>query len=566
MYNPISIKNAVGKVNEKWFLPAIQRPYVWGNRYESEKYICRLFDSMYQGYPIGVIILWNANHKKVAHRTFIQHFHDEDTYENVPETQWDRSPKSLVYDGQQRLQTISSCLKYTFNNRILVFDLLYKEPDDSNDAELDYETGFRFIDKKEKLGNFDIAMNALFYEENTEEAKMLLENQYLQYCKTPEAQLIVKINISKLWNAFVNEKNIDLLAYYEISDATSEKKVNEIFERLNTGGIQLLNTDLLYSKIKGMHPDFESDVMAFAKQPKRNILLNHYDLLQLLHLAVTRRTRISDKISNKELENIYSLWGEMSRPLEEFFDVYLQEHLHITDVSIIRSKLPLFIIILFLYKNSKEKGNTFSKLELSQLKLMDKFFITAELNDWTLQSYTDRFAEIVLENTTPNNFPWDEIVKYVQEKKKRNVEISEEIFCAYHWFSLKILTPERTYYSLSEKATHRYNPELDHIFPKKLSAEKIPETDRDDYLRKVDVIWNMQPVTGDINNQKRNQHPLDYFKSAEGGKNLGAYDFCPRLEDQLWKSPFEFIKWRRQQMIDKLKELYDIQLIERKGE
>lgn len=72
MYTPISIKDTVNKVNNGWYLPAIQRPYVWGNRYESEKYICKLFDSMYQGYPIGVLILWNATKKKVAYRKFLQ--------------------------------------------------------------------------------------------------------------------------------------------------------------------------------------------------------------------------------------------------------------------------------------------------------------------------------------------------------------------------------------------------------------------------------------------------------------------------------------------------------------
>lgn len=556
MYTPISIKNAVKKVNKEWFLPAIQRPYVWGNRYESEKYICRLFDSLYQGYPIGVLILWNADNKMVAHREFLRDFHNEDIYENVPKSIWER-PKSLVYDGQQRLQTISSCLQYTFNNRILVFNLLYEE---QVNVEADYETGFRFVDKKEQLDDFEIAMNTLFFSEQTEEAKIALENNYLPLCETEEGKLIVRTNIGKLWNAFVDDTKIGLLGYYEISNTTSEKKVNEIFERLNTGGIQLSNTDLLYSQIKAKYPDFEADVMAYTKQ-NRNILLNHYDLLQLLHLKVTGRTRISDKVNEGQMEEIFKLWNEIQRPLDEFFDAYLLGQLHITDISIIRSKLPLFIIILFLYQNSKKNNSTFNDIDNSQLKLIDKFFITSELNDWTLQSYTDRFAEIILSNKTPDKFPWEEIVKFVQEKKKRNIEISEEIFCAYRWFSLKMLTPKRTYYSLNEKSTHRYNPELDHIFPQKLA--KIPTNDRKEYIKRIDIIWNMQPVTGDINNQKRNQHPLDYFKSEEGAKNLNAYDFKPDLTDPLWNSPFEFVKWRRKQMIDELKKLYDIQLIEK---
>ena len=46
-YLTISVKEAVGNINAQnngWFLPAVQRPYVWGSRYESEKYICKLFD------------------------------------------------------------------------------------------------------------------------------------------------------------------------------------------------------------------------------------------------------------------------------------------------------------------------------------------------------------------------------------------------------------------------------------------------------------------------------------------------------------------------------------------
>ena len=475
MYTPISIKDTVNKVNNGWYLPAIQRPYVWGNRYESEKYICKLFDSMYQGYPIGVLILWNATKKKVAYREFLQHFHSEDIYENVHESLWDGdAPKSLVYDGQQRLQTISSCLKYSFNNRILVFDLLYKELDNATDLDSDNETGFHFIDKKEMPDRFEISMPALFLysqtaEEKKEEAKISLENTYLQKCKTDEEMLTVRVNIGKLWNIFVEDKNKELLAYYEISGSTSEKQVNEIFERLNTGGIQLSNTDLLYSQIKGKYPDFEADVMAYTKRPQ-NVLLNHYDLLQLLHLIVMGKTRIGDKVSPEQMDKIFNTWNDIQRPLDEFFDEYLLKHLHITDISIVRSKLPLFIIILFLYKNSSCKRSNYSKLGASQQKLIDKFFITAELNDWTLQSFTDNFAKIVLNNKTPQHFPWDEIKKYVQEKKKRNIDISEEILCAYRWFSLKILTPNRTYYSLSEKSSHRYNPELDHIFPKKLSS------------------------------------------------------------------------------------------------
>ena len=48
-FSTISIREAIGHINAQhdgWFLPAVQRPYVWGSRFESEKYICKLFDSL----------------------------------------------------------------------------------------------------------------------------------------------------------------------------------------------------------------------------------------------------------------------------------------------------------------------------------------------------------------------------------------------------------------------------------------------------------------------------------------------------------------------------------------
>ena len=154
-YLGISIKEAMDKINEEWFLPAIQRPYVWGSRYNSERFICKLFDSLYREYPIGTLIFWKTDNT-VAHREFLSDYHQGDLYKNVDDAQWGRS-KNLVYDGQQRLQTLYSCLKYTFNNRLLVFDLKY---DRNNDQ--DGETGFRFVDKGETLKSSEIKMSRLF--------------------------------------------------------------------------------------------------------------------------------------------------------------------------------------------------------------------------------------------------------------------------------------------------------------------------------------------------------------------------------------------------------------------
>ena len=68
-------------------LPEIQRPFVWGNAKVRD-----LFDSMYQGYPVGYLLFWK-NGFKDAHKTI----GTDSKYQ---------TPELLVVDGQQRLTSL----------------------------------------------------------------------------------------------------------------------------------------------------------------------------------------------------------------------------------------------------------------------------------------------------------------------------------------------------------------------------------------------------------------------------------------------------------------------------
>jgi uncharacterized protein with ParB-like and HNH nuclease domain len=51
-FRDVSIKNVIEELNQSYFLPDIQREYVW-LRKTNEKKIEQLFDSILRGYPIG---------------------------------------------------------------------------------------------------------------------------------------------------------------------------------------------------------------------------------------------------------------------------------------------------------------------------------------------------------------------------------------------------------------------------------------------------------------------------------------------------------------------------------
>jgi uncharacterized protein with ParB-like and HNH nuclease domain len=234
-YSGISVKEAIQNINNGnngWFLPAIQRPYVWGSRYENEDYICKLFDSILKSYPIGGLIIWNTE-EEVSYREFIGDYEPGNNPKLVDKGLHGRKDKWLIYDGQQRLQTLYSCLKYTFNGKVLIFDLLYDYLSDDQG-----ETGFRFVEKNAAIEWHEIRMNELFSKtaEDDKRAyrlKIIKSNENI----TEKEEALIETNVDKLWDIFV-KTDAKSLAYFPIH-TSNENIVNEIFDRLNTTTTQL---------------------------------------------------------------------------------------------------------------------------------------------------------------------------------------------------------------------------------------------------------------------------------------------------------------------------------------
>ena len=562
-YNVISVKEALERINTQWFLPAIQRPYVWGNRYGSETYICKLFDSLFRGYPIGALIVWNTQ-SSVNHREFLHNYTQGLICENVPQTINNRN-KGLIYDGQQRLQTLYSCLKYRFDNKILIFDLLYNKYNDEDNT-----TGFRFVTGIDEMKTSEIALNTICECTGTTEQKI---SQRLKYTKdkTAEEQTLIETNFDQLWYVFATKEQKSL-AYFSI-DAESEDVVNEIFQRLNTGGMPLNNSDLLFSKIKAKYPNFEIELIKFSQKIKKTGLdFNAYDILQLLNLLVKQQIRVDGKVSDAQINQYQEIWLNSQDAILDFFVHYLKEYFNIDNNRIIKSKMPLFILLAYFYR-SYLKNHKYRKFSPSLQKTLNQFFIISETNEWFLQSYIDNFLKIIdnaftKENLSEVPFPLEEIKEFVRNKGNRSVEINRTTFENNRLFSLKILLRDRPIDFL-EIGNRRYEAQIDHIFPTKLAGMEH----NSEYQNEVNVLWNFQPVIADINNEKSNHHPLDFFtdkvidiqneKRLHGSRYFEHYDCVPDLTSTKWLNHKNFINYRKTQLIQKLKDNYDIDLVDK---
>lgn len=544
-FQTISVKEAVTKVNadrDGWFLPAIQRPYVWGSRYESEKYICKLFDSILNGYPIGTLIVWNTD-KGVPYRKFMDDYEDGKIATIVDKALWDRADKWLVYDGQQRLQTLYSCLKSTLNKRVLAYNLLYE----SNDGDEEY--GFEFVDKNSDKPGY-IKIPVLFAKTDAE--KVNYRNQIKRSLEmTEEQETIFENRFDKLWTVFAGT-DVKSLAYFPIDNTWNEDKVNDVFQRLNTGGVPLSGADLLFSKIKETEPSFEENLLDVSKwitEVTNGYTFSANEILQLINLIVKGTTRIdASKVKTDEIQQFKEVGSSIGAPLKDFFAEFFYNTFNINNSAIISRKLAVLPLIVYSYLNYK-KGRHFSNLSSANVNKMKQYFILSQLNDWNTQGIVENSARIM----TDDDFPLDKI-KQIASRKNRLVDLRVETIECNVWFALKVMLPGRLYVKQTS-TTGRYKPELDHIFPMRLKNR--PEG----YY--VDILWNLQPVSGKTNLEKSNMHPHEFF-STKG--HIFEYDFLPcELTSAEWKNHQLFIAERKKRMLDFMEKQYNLKVVDNSG-
>ncbi|WQX37199.1 DUF262 domain-containing protein [Helicobacter pylori] len=253
-----SIKDVVDGLNVRYFLPDIQREYMWLKNAD-EKKIEQLFDSILRGYPIGSFLFWKLQKEDIAKSDeqdsdklnfqlyqFITNYDERKPHnEKIRIEEIRRDDLYIVLDGQQRLTSLYIGLKGTrtlkkknaktnnpnaYEEKRLYLNLKCQpnmdNPEDNYQFEFHAKTPEN--DKKHwwfKVGDILELKNVVSYtrEHNLGgEESALLEN---------------------LKNAFCTEK---LISYFEETEKNLNKVLN-IFIRVNSGGVKLSYSDLLMS-------------------------------------------------------------------------------------------------------------------------------------------------------------------------------------------------------------------------------------------------------------------------------------------------------------------------------
>lgn len=208
--HPIETLLALVKADEI-AIPEIQRPFVW----EAIK-VRNLLDSLYQGYPVGYLIVWRNPTMKLKDGT-------------------SAAGKRILIDGQQRITALMAAL--------LGREVLTK----------DYETVRIRIAFHPQEERFEVANPAI--------RKDVSWIQDVAEVFTPEASLIELTDAYVARNPSADRRHVSLVlerlrkiinnhvGVIELADDLDIETVTEIFIRVNSAGTELSQADFAMSKI-----------------------------------------------------------------------------------------------------------------------------------------------------------------------------------------------------------------------------------------------------------------------------------------------------------------------------
>lgn len=274
IYKPVSLE--VGNILKdvqtgKIGLPDLQRPFVWKN----DK-VRKLLDSMFRGYPIGYIMLWESpadySDKKSSIGT------NAKAYE---------APKELVIDGQQRLTALLSSLygvpvkDKDFKERTIriAFDPIthvFENADaatDRNPKFIPSVSDAFTANKENKLSSFRKAFISRLNKGNVKKGEPEL---------TDEEEDLIEQGI----NALLGLERY-LLPTLEITSDADEEMVSDIFVRVNSQGQSLKQDDFIMTLLSVYEPEMRSRIEKFCADshvPADGTSYNHLVKISATHV------------------------------------------------------------------------------------------------------------------------------------------------------------------------------------------------------------------------------------------------------------------------------------------
>ncbi|MGL2562945.1 DUF262 domain-containing protein [Helicobacter pylori] len=559
MFLDKTIKEVVDELNGRYFLPDIQREYVWLQKAD-EKKIEQLFDSILRGYPIGSFLFWKLPKEDIAKSDeqdsdklnfqlyqFITNYDERKPHnEKIRIEQIKRDDLSIVLDGQQRLTSLYIGLKGT---RTL------KKKNARYDNPNAYEEKRLYLNLKHQpnMDNPEDNYEFEFHAQKPENDKKhfwfkvgdILElKSVVNYAREHELDGKESALLENLKNAFCTEK---LISFFEETEKDLDKVLN-IFIRVNSGGVKLSYSDLLMSILTA---SFSSDIrermneLVDALKDKGFPNVGRDQMLKTCLLLIGKDTTFELKNFNKKnIKEIEDNWEKITD------SIYNAAKLLETFgyAGYLGSAYILSSLAYFYFLNSKMNEND----EEQARKFVRNAQITSYFTSST-DTKLNNIAHSMKGAPTFESFNHNLATHETSPLKITNNAIEDMMCLSSHARVFPIL--QILYPHLNYKTTTFH---IDHIYPKSKFNEKNKKLNQDFYGWK-DYLFNLQLLEGAENIAKKDKDPEVWLKeeykderAIEEHKRKNYIDPTLKLE---WENIKEFREKREEAIIEKLKEV-----------
>ena len=368
------IRSLVDKVDSGTLLvPEMQRRYVWRSTQVRD-----LFDSLYRGYPVGSILVWNRPDGDVEGRVL-------DVGESAGKVK--SGETQLLLDGQQRLTSLTSILK---DKELLVrwrkksIDILFNvthpdveedevldavDPDDDDDDEdndgdndsLDFEKKTFVVATRRLMSQPNwISLRRVFKEGSAGIWLEIIGKMNLEP-RSPEAKKILD-RIQQL------QKVADIeLPIVTLGKEMDYRTVTDVFCRVNSAGARLKGSDLALAQITSRwvgslkkFEEFQNKWGGDAKQP----LFDLGFAIRALVVFCTGQCKFLS-VGTISVERLEKGWKDTVKALERAFDI-VKNYWDIHSFSLL-SAPSLVITVAYYLKHVEESGRNPSAQEMSEL-------------------------------------------------------------------------------------------------------------------------------------------------------------------------------------------------------
>jgi hypothetical protein len=525
---PITIEKALERISaHEYVLPAIQREFVW-----STDQICRLFDSLMRGYPIGSFLFWRVEPttlKKFVFYEFILHYH-ELTAPHCPKLdKYAKNRLTAVLDGQQRLTALNVGLRGSHAEKLprkwstnldaypvkrLHLNLIGSPPENLLDLKYD----FRFLTPRQA--------DQATHEQHWFPVSKILDMKagvdlfrYIQSAGLADHPTAFE-TIDRLHRVVKIDEPI---SFFEEEEQDLEK-VLIIFIRVNSGGTVLSYSDLLLSIATAEWGDRDAREAVNGLVDGVNKTGQGFDfskdLVLKAGLVLTDIGDIRFKVSNFNQANMRVLdqnWEAIENALR--LGVHLLANFGFSGQTLAADSVLIPIAYYLHHKGASGNFLTGSAWK-DDRALIRQWVIRSLLKTGVWGSGLDTLLTGLrqkLRGAKDTSFPTaaieSEMTRLGKSPKFDWEEIEDLVSTKY--------SDKRTFTILTllyPGVDVRNVFHIDHVFPQSLFSRKkllkagVPEAKIDALIDQVDGLPNLQLLEGQVNVEKQAQLPLDWAR------------------------------------------------------